>query len=208
MVLSAIPRSSSLSSNTPKSWSSISRQSPHSPCAFAHEFVARDHREVHQRMVEIEKERLARRYAAFHEIETALLIFEVAGLFHFHGELLRQNRLHAFALAAFVHVRIAVALRNIVRVFEPHAFIVGAKRAVPFVKAVIRGPAAIFRPDVPLPQTTGNVSGRGQNFGYGFLPPHNAARVAAQCNRVIAGTDRIPPGHQGGTGWRALRLDD
>src|SRR5262249_43148249 len=39
-------------------------------------------------------------------------------------------------------------------------------------------------------------------------PPHNAARVAAQCNRVIAGADRVASGHQGRTGWRALRLDD
>ena len=176
--------------------------------AFAREFVAREHGEVHQRVIEIKEKRLARRYAALHEIETALLIFEIAGLFHLHGELLRPNRFYAFALAALVHVRIAVALRNIVRVFKPHAFVVGAQRAVPLVKAVIRRPAAVLRPDVPLPQTRRNVSGCGQNFGDGLLPPHNATRVAAQCNRMVAGADRIPPGHQGRTGWRALRFDD
>src|SRR5262249_30066476 len=71
-----------------------------------------------------------------------------------------------------------------------------------------RRPAPGLRPDVPLPQTARNVSGRGQNFGDGFLPPHYAAGVAAQCNGVIAGADRIPPGHQSRTGWRALRFDD
>ncbi len=176
--------------------------------AFAGEFVARKHGEVQQRVVEIEEKRLARRYAAFHEIETPFLIFEIAGLFHFHGELLREDRLYAFALAALVHVRIAVALGNVMGVFEPHAFVVGAQRAVPLVKAVIRRPAAVLRPDVPLPQTARRVSGCGQNFGDGLLPPHNAPRVAAQCNRMVAGADRIPPGHQGRTGWCALRFDD
>src|SRR6516165_9694696 len=176
--------------------------------AFAREFVARGHGEVHQRVIEIEEKRLARGYAALHEIETPLLIFEVAGLFHFHGELLRQDRLYALALAALVHVRIAVALRNVMGVFEPHAFVVGAQRSVPLVKAVIRRPAPVLRPDVPLPQTARHVSGRGQNFGDGLLPPHDTAGVAAQYNRMVAGADRIPPGHQGRTGWRALRFDD
>ena len=176
--------------------------------AFACEFIAGDHREVHQRVVEIEEKRLARRHAALHEIETALLIFEIAGLFHFHGELLREDRLYAFALAALVHVRIAVALRNVMGVFEPHAFVVGAQRAVPLVKAVIRRPSPVLRPDVPLPQTTRHVSGRGQNFGDGFFPPHDAAGVAAQCNRMVAGANRVAAGHQGRTGGRALRFDD
>src|SRR5207245_2961125 len=35
--------------------------------AFPHEFVAREHREVQKRVIEIEKKRLACRYAALHE---------------------------------------------------------------------------------------------------------------------------------------------
>ena len=88
------------------------------------------------------------------------------------------------------------------------AFVVGTKRAVPFVEAVIRRPAAVFRPDVPLAQAARNVSGRGQGFGDGFLPSHDAARVAAQSYGVVARADRIASGHQGRTSRRALRLDD
>src|SRR5260370_313135 len=139
---------------------------------------------------------------------SAALKYETQGLLHSHGDFLRPDRLYPFALAARVHVRIAVALRNVMGVFEPHAFVVGAQRAVPLVKAVIRRPAPVLRPDVPLPQTRRHVSGCGQNFGDGLLPPHDATRVATQCNRMVAGADRIPPGHQGRTGWCALRFDD
>src|SRR5258705_13962656 len=39
--------------------------------AGAFEFVARDHRKVHQRMIEVEKERLVRSSAAPHEVQPA-----------------------------------------------------------------------------------------------------------------------------------------
>src|SRR5712671_331423 len=117
---------------------------PFSIRALSRKFVARTHREMHQRVIEIEEKRFVCCDAALHEIDTALLIFEVAGLFHFHGELLRQDRLDALAFLALVHMGEAVAFGDVVRIFEPHAFVIGAQRAVPLVEAVIRRPASVF----------------------------------------------------------------
>src|SRR6202030_1586609 len=60
----------------------------------------------------------------------------------------------------------------------------------------------------PLAEARRGVPSLGQDFSDGYLPSHNTARVPAQCNRVIAGADRVASGHQGRTGGRALRLDD
>src|SRR5262249_62219979 len=123
------------------------------------------------------------------------LILEAARLFHFHSELLRNDRLHTFALATLVHVGVAIALGNVVRVFEPHAFVVGAQRAIPLVKAVVRRPAPVFGSDMPLAETGGDVSGISQDLSDSLLPSHNAASVAAQRDCVIARADRGAPRH-------------
>ena len=181
---------------------------PFAVVALADEFVARAHREVHQRVVEVAVERLVRLDRLLHELERALLVLEVAGLLGFHGELLVQQRPGALALLALVHVREAVALRHVMRIGQPHAFVVGAQRAVPFVKTVIGREAAVFGADVPLAVDRGRVTGFRQDGADGALPRDDAAAVAAERDGVVAGADRETSGHQRRAGRRALRLDD
>src|SRR6267154_2226575 len=102
----------------------------------------------------------------------------------------------------------AVALGDVVRVFEPHALVIGTQRAVPLVEAMIRWPAAVFRTNVPLPEARRDISGLGKNFGDGFLPTHDAASISAQCDRVVARADRVAPRHQGRTRRRTLWFND
>ena len=176
--------------------------------ALADEFVARAHREVHQRVIEVAVERLVVLDRLLHELEGALLVFEVAGLLGFHGELLVQQRSAALALEAFVHVGKAVALRHVMRIRRPHAFVVGAQRAVPFVEAVVGREAAVFGADVPLAVDRRGIAGFRQDRCDGALPGDDAAAVAAERDGVVAGPDREASGHQRRTGRRALRLDD
>ena len=70
------------------------------------------------------------------------------------------------------------------RVIKPHALIVGAQRAIPFVKSVVGRPASVFCTDVPLAEARGNISGLRENFGNGLLPLDEAAGIAV----VLGGT--------------------
>ena len=63
------------------------------------------------------------------------------------------QRAHAHTLATLVHVRVPIALRHVVRIFEPHALVVSAERAVPLVETVVGRPATILGADMPLAQT-------------------------------------------------------
>ena len=176
--------------------------------ALADEFVARAHREVHQRVVEVDIERLVILDRLFHELDRALLVFQIAGLLRLHGELLGLDRLAAAVLRALVHVRETVALRHVMRILEPHAFVIGAQRTVPFVEPVVGREASVLGADVPFALDAGLVARFGQNVGDRAFPAHDAAGIAAERDRVIAGPDRIAARHESRTCRRALRLDD
>src|SRR5581483_10675644 len=106
---------------------------------------------------------------------------------HLDRELLRLDRLAGPALRALVHVRVAVAFRDILRIIEPHAFVVGAQRPIPFVETVVGRPAPVLGADVPFALDRAGIARLSQDRSNGLLPAHDTAGIAAKRDGMVAG---------------------
>jgi hypothetical protein len=93
-------------------------------------------------------------------------------------------------------------------VFGPERFLVAAGNSVPLVEAVVSGKTSVLRTYMPLAHAAGGVTGLGENVSKRPLPRDQSAFLATNGNRVCARTNGVTPGHQRGSGWRALGFGD
>ena len=89
----------------------------------------------------------------------------------------------------------------------PHRLVVGARDAVPLIKALMRGEPLFGAAKMPFAPHTGGVALRRQQLRDGDLPLRQPVRDAADWDFVGAGTNGEAARHERGSGGCALRLD-
>ena len=159
-------------------------------------------------MVKVEEKWFTRADAALQEGNCTPQIFAIHFAPQRHRHLLIVQLPHSCARRALDHVARWIALGVIPRVLRPKALRVGARGAVPLIKAVVGGPATVLSAQVPLTQNGGGISGSGEDVPQGALPGGKPALVAARHHGVRTGTDSVPPRQQRGPGRGTLRLGD
>src|SRR5437868_15494061 len=80
------------------------------------------------------------------------------------------------------------------------------RRAVPFIKAVVGGPAPIAVTDVPFAHAHRRVAGVREDIAQRALPTDDSRVSSRHRDRVIATANGMTAGKQRRTRWCALRL--
>jgi hypothetical protein len=140
----------------------------------------------------------------FHEAKGAALVLDIKVPFHRESQLFCLSGL--FAFASVQHMRDRVASRDIPGIRIPQRLIIGMRRSIPLVEAVVGGPATVTIADVPLTHAHGREAGVREDIAQGALPGDDAGFRAGQGDGVIAGADGKTAGEQRGPRRRALRL--
>jgi hypothetical protein len=161
---------------------------------------------VHQRVVEVDEERRFVGDAGADERRGAFEVVGVAVAAHVEGELVAFGDV-GVASAALHHPRHRVPLWVVPRVGRPQRFVVGARRPVPLIEALVGRPPPWSFADVPLAVGGARVAGRRQEVTEGLLPGDQApAMQRAERDAVVAGADRVAPRQQRRPARCALRF--
>ncbi len=120
--------------------------------ACALELLARDHRHVHQRMVEVDKERAVGLDCATHELRRPPQELEVAVSAHIEREQLCLGDI-GLAPRDLDHPRHRVAPGVIERIGRPQRLVVGSRRPVPLGKPLVGRPTPGPSPTCHFPYT-------------------------------------------------------
>src|SRR5437660_8770806 len=80
------------------------------------------------------------------------------------------------------------------------------RRAVPFIKAVVGGPAPIAVTDVPFAHAHRRVAGIREHIAQPPIPTYDSRVSSRHRDRVIAAANGVTAGKQRRTRWCALRL--
>ena len=166
--------------------------------------VARMDRQVHQRIVVVDEERLVSLGVAFEEVERPSVHLDIDIDLEITVE--DTQLFDRFALLALIHVLDGVALGVVPRVVGPQGRIPRERRAVPLVEAVIGRPTPVALADVPLAHAQRGVAGLREEVAHRLLPGNEATGHTRRRGLGVARANRIAARHERRAGRAALRL--
>ena len=147
-----------------------------------------------------------KRFACFglplHEINAALNQLRINFAAHF--QIVEGDVAGRFAAPRFHHVGQRHHGGVIARRAGKHAFVGGARYAVPLVKAALMRQAARPVTEVPFAVNGGGVTLRRQQLAEGDLPGDDALRQSSGHRLQRTGAYRMTAGHQCGTRRHAI----